>query len=465
MRGDASLKRRLIVWLLGPLALLSAAMLAEVYFSARRAADDVYDRVLKGSALAIAERVVVGEDGGLEVDVPYVALEMLTSAAQDRVFYRVDGPGGRFITGYSDLPSLPDGRTLTAGQSDVFDSRFRGAAIRVVAQAGVAAASRSSMSFTVLVAETTQAREALAREMLLGSAGRLAAIIALAAVIVWFGVRRGLRPLARLETALHRRSSSDLRPVRHQVPSEVRHLVTAINQLMARLEEAIDALGRFTGNAGHQIRTPLAAIKAQVQLALGETDPAAKDAALRGAETAARETERLVDQLLLLARVDAKAGAVGGHGAVDLNAMAQKTTRALVPDALKKGIDLGFESEGGEVLVDGDGALLSEALKNLIENATGYCPEGSTVTVRVGNGHGRAVLEVEDNGPGIPDPQRDKALERFVRLTAANDQGTGLGLAIVHEIAKQHGAGVALEDGPSDKGLRVRLAFPENRRA
>ncbi|MGI9384256.1 MAG: sensor histidine kinase [Methyloligellaceae bacterium] len=465
MRGGASLKRRLIVWLLGPLAILSAAMLAEVYFSARRAADDVYDRVLKGSALAIAERVVVGEEGGLEVDVPYVALEMLTSAAQDRVFYRVDGPKGAFITGYSDLPRLPDGRALTAGQSGFFSSTFRGASIRVVALAGVAAASKSSMGFTVLVAETTQARDALAREMLLGSASRLAAIIALAAVVVWFGVRRGLRPLERLETALHRRSSSDLRPVRHQVPSEVRHLVSAINQLMQRLKEAIDALGRFTGNAGHQIRTPLAAIKAQVQLALGETDPAAKDAALRGAETAARETERLVDQLLLLARVDARAGDPDGHAPIDLSAMARKTTRELVPDALRKGIDLGFESDGREILVKGDGALLAEALKNLIENATGYCPEGSTVTVRVGNGGGGAVLEVEDNGPGIPDPQREKALERFVRLTPADDAGTGLGLAIVHEIARQHGADVTLDDGPCETGLRVRLAFPANRQA
>ncbi len=229
---------------------------------------------------------------------------------------------------------------------------------------------------------------------------------------------------------------------------------------MGRLKEAIDALGRFTGNAGHQLRTPLAVIKAQIQLALRETDPRAKESALRGAETAVRETERLVAQLLLLARVDARAGDRDGHAALDLTGLAAGTTRELVPAALARGIDLGFEAEAGGIPVRGDESLLAEALRNLIENATGHCPAGSTVTVRVANGGGGPVLEVEDDGPGIPSADHDKALERFVRLRQADDQGSGLGLAIVHEIVRQHGADVALGEGPSHAGLRVRIVFP-----
>ena len=270
----ASLKRRLVLWLLAPLVGLSVLILAHVYLSAQEMADRVYDRVLRGSGLAIAERVVVTDDGQIEVDLPYVALDMLTSAAQDRVYYRVDSDD-TLITGYDDLPTSDTSRSLTPGDSTVYDATYRGSPIRVIALAGASTSVQRSVPFTVYVAETTQARSNLVLQMLLSSAGRLGATIVAALLIVWLGVNWGLRPLARLEGALGRRSPNDLRSIRHDVPREVQRLVGAINELMARLAAALESQKRFTGNASHQLRTPLSVVKAQLELATREKGPEA----------------------------------------------------------------------------------------------------------------------------------------------------------------------------------------------
>ncbi len=456
---SASLKRRLVLWLLGPMIVLSLLILAHVYHSARQTADDVYDRVLRASALAIAERVVIGENREIEVDLPYVALEMLTSAAHDRVYYRVESAGA-FITGYRELPYSASSRALAAGQSNVYDTTFRGAGIRVVAIAGAASGTSKSFPFTVYVAETTRARQNLVSQMLISSAGRLAATIAAALVIVWVGVQWGLRPLTRLEEALGRRSQNDLRPIRHEVPREVRRLVDSINGLMRRLAGAMEALKRFTGNAGHQLRTPLAVIKAQLELATREGDPDQMRQAIEEARGAMRQCERLVEQLLMLAELDAESSGRQPSKPFDLARLAQETASEFAPAAVKHGCDFGFESEGTGMTVDGHEALVAEALGNLIQNALAYCPNGSKVTVRAIETASGPLLEVEDDGPGIPTAVRAEARERFVRLSANDNGGSGLGLAIVQEIAVLHEAKLDLTDGAGGKGLRACISFP-----
>ncbi len=214
-------------------------------------------------ALAIAERVVVAEDGTLQVDIPYVALEMLTSAAQDRVFYRVDGPPGKFITGYQSLPVLDK----TPGDGAAFaDDTFRGEPIRVATLERSASTGIRSVPFVVTVAETTIARLQLAQAILVRSALRLAFMIAGAAVIVWISVTVALRPLYKLGDAIGERSPDDLHPIKQTVPSEVEPLVDTVNSFMVRLQSALDALRHFTGNASHQLRTPLAIIRTQLAL-------------------------------------------------------------------------------------------------------------------------------------------------------------------------------------------------------
>ncbi len=453
-----SLRRRLLLWLLVPLVLIGIAALAETYRSARILADQVSDRVLAGSAQAIGERVVVGEDGALEVDIPYVALDMLTSAAQDRVFYRIDGPPGTFITGYKALPEAEGGTDLRTGMS-FRDAVFRNEPIRVAVLNGAASTGLSSIPFRVTVAETTNARQRLSQDILLRSAARQGVLIVSAAIIVWLAVSAGLRPLYRLQNAIGRRSPDDLRPIEHRVPREVGGLVSTINGFMARLAAALEALRHFTGNASHQLRTPLAIVRTELALAKRAKTLAEAHAAGENAERAAAHAERILSQLLLLARVDEAASEALTHKTTDLAGLARSIVADQVRQAAARGVDLGVEADG-EAVVRGDAMLLGEMLANLVENAVRYTGSGGRATVRVARHDGKVVLEVEDNGPGIPPAMRDRVRERFARNTSGSEQGAGLGLSIVSEIAGLFGGTLALTDACGSSGLTARISFP-----
>ncbi|MCG5476929.1 MAG: HAMP domain-containing histidine kinase, partial [Sinorhizobium fredii] len=413
-------------------------------------------RVLAGSALAIAERVVVAEDGTLQVDIPYVALEMLTSAAQDRVFYRVDGPPGAFITGYQTLPSLPE----VAGQSTSFaDAVFRGEPIRLAVLRRSASTGVNSVPFVVTVAETTIARRQLTQTILLHSALRLGLMIAGAALIVWVAVTFSLRPLYRLGDAIAERSPDDLHPIGERVPSEVQGLVDTVNSFMVRLQSALDALRHFTGNASHQLRTPLAIIRTQLALARrSATVEEARAAALK-ADEAVANAERILAQLLLMAKIDAAAKEEArGSERIELARLARSVTAEHVPAAGEVGIDLGFAGEG-EHWIRAEPLLVGELLKNLIGNALLYAGRGAEVTVRVSGPEDAVALEVEDNGPGIRPELREAVLKRF-RRGGNKAPGTGLGLPIVEEIAALYGGTMRLEDGEGGRGLKVVVTFP-----
>jgi two-component system sensor histidine kinase TctE len=452
-----SLRGRLLAWLLAATAVFGALALADTWREAQETANDVSDRVLAGSALAIAERVVVAENGSLEVDIPYVALEMLTSAAQDRVFYRVDGPPGTFITGYQALPTL----TRREGQSTAFDNAsFRGEPIRVATLARSASTGISSVPFTVTVAETTIARRQLAQSILIHSAARLTLMMAGATVIVWIAVSLSLRPLYRLGGAIERRSPDDLEPLREDVPNEVEGLVETVNSFMVRLQLALDALRHFTGNASHQLRTPLAVVRTQLALAGRASDPAEVGAAIARADAAVAHAERVLGQLLMMSRIDAASRAAQAQMApVDLGSLAQSLTAELVPPAAEAGVDLGYEGSG-QAIVQGEPLLLAEMMKNLVSNALLYAGKGAEVTVRIIRLDRDVILEVEDDGPGIAAEKRQEVLRRFDRGSRTDETGTGLGLPIVAEIAALHGAHLTLGDGSNGRGLKVSVKFP-----
>lgn len=452
-----SIRGRLLAWLLAGTAVLGTVALADTWREAQQTANEVSDRVLAGSALAIAERVVVAEDGSLEVDIPYVALEMLTSAAQDRVFYRVDGPPGTFITGYQALPAI-DRRE---GQSTAFDNAsFRGDPIRVATLARSASTGISSVPFTVTVAETTIARRQLARSILLHSAARLLLMMTGAALIVWMAVSVSLRPLNRLSVAISERNPNDLQPIGETVPSEVQGLVETVNSFMIRLDSALEALRHFTGNASHQLRTPLAVVRTQLALAARSDDQAQAREAIEQADAAIAKTERILAQLLMMSRIDATSRAISANlQPIDLVDLARTVTSEQVPPAAEAGIDLGFEGEG-TVAVSGEPLLLSELLKNLISNALLYSGRGAEVTVRVSEEENAAIVEVEDNGPGIPASLHSSVLRRFDRAERSDEKGTGLGLPIVEEIANLHGGDLQLAAGREGKGLRVIVRLP-----
>ena len=229
---------------------------------------------------------------------------------------------------------------------------------------------------------------------------------------------------------------------------------------MDRLQNALEGQKRFTGNAGHQLRTPLAVVKAQLELALREDDPAQMRIAIEEAQRATQHSERLVEQLLLLARVDAESDARSEFERFDLAEMARETAGDYATATQAQAFDLGFENTNGAATIIGHRTLVAEALGNLIQNAMAYCPEGSSITVRTAGHADTPVLEVEDDGPGIPSAKRREAKERFVRLGNRDETGSGLGLAIVQEIATLHGGHLELADGDRGQGLVARLSFP-----
>lgn len=450
-----SLRRRLLGWLLLATAVLGIVALVDTYREAVRTADTVSDRVLAGSAMAIAERVIVAEDGTLEVDIPYVALEMLTSAAQDRVFYRVDGPPGSFITGYQNLPTFVD----LGGQSSFYtDAIFRGEPIRVAVLQRSASTGIASVPFSVTVAETTIARQQLAQAILLRSAARLALMIGGAGAIVWIAVTYSLRPLYRLGEAIAERNPDDLHPIEQSVPTEVQGLVDTVNSFMIRLGSALDALRNFTGNASHQLRTPLAIIRTQLALsARATTLEEARAAALKG-DRAVGHAEHVLAQLLLMAKIDAAGSDQRPPVArIDLVRLAQEVTADNVPKATQAGIDLGFEGEGA-ALVLAEPLLIGELLGNLIANAIAYAGSDTEVTVRVFSQPDGVCLEVEDDGPGIPPEKLASVRQRFSR--GDKGEGAGLGLPIVEEIARLFAGRLDLAQGSRGRGLKATVTFP-----
>lgn len=450
-----SLRSRLLLWLLVPLVTIGLIALADTYREAVDTANAVSDRVLAGSALAIAERVVVAEDGALEVDIPYVALEMLTSAAQDRVFYRVDGPDG-FITGYQALPVIEG---LEQEESGYADANFRGEPIRLTSLSRAASTGATSIPFVVTIAETTIARTQLAQTILLRSALRLAILIGSAAAIVWLAVTFSLRPLYRLRDAIAERNPDDLHPIEQSVPKEVRGLVDTVNSFMGRLGSALGAMRHFTGNASHQLRTPLTIIRTQLALASRAHSLEEARRAARIGDEAVAHAERVIAQLLLLAKVDeAASDRLKNLGAVNLTELAQQLTADRVTQAHAAGIDLGFEGEEA-LYVRGEPIMLSEMIRNLIENVLAYAGNGAEATVKVLDSGPDVVLEVEDTGPGIPAGELESVRQRFVRGREGDKPGAGLGLPIVEEIASLFGGRLELLAGADGRGLRVRVAF------
>ncbi len=452
-----SLRSRLLGGLLLSTAILGLIALFDTWGEARRTAQSVSDRVLAGSALAIAERVSVDLSGEIEVDIPYSALDMLASAAEDRVFYRVDGPTG-FLTGYQDLATVPG----SLGDDTLFaDGQYGETRIRIATHFSQVSTGEESLRFSVTVAESTLARDALARAILFRSALRLVGLAAGAALIVWLTVTSAIRPLDRLARRLSDRAPDDLSPLRADIPYEVAGPIDAMNSFMHRLDGAVTALRNFTGNAGHQLRTPLATVRAQLAL-ISRTTPETAQDSIAKAEAALVRAERVLAQLLVLARIDAAAARVA-LPETDLAAIARSITAEAIPEADRFGHDLGYEGDDS-LIARADPVLCGELLTNLVDNAIRYAGPRSVITVRALATPSGPVLEVEDNGPGLPPEALPHLLARQNLRGDASDGTHGLGLAVVGEIARLFGATLQQErnDNPRRHILRCRFPDPDS---
>jgi two-component system sensor histidine kinase TctE len=312
----------------------------------------------------------------------------------------------------------------------------------------------------VRVAETKEQRVALAREFLLSVIMPQLLLILIAGVVVWHGVVRGLAPLERLQRALASRSHVDRRPVSAEgVPGEVRPLVRSINELLARLDGALTLQARFVADAAHQLKTPIAALRTQLDVALREREPGRLREAVEAAYPGLERLQRLASQLLSLARNEPEAAGAVARAPLDLNALGLEVATQWVPEALKRGIDLGFEPAQAPAMVRGDAARLRELLDNLLDNAVRYTRDHGRITVRVLAGPPPS-LEVSDDGPSIPPEERERVFERFHRLLGTSRDGSGLGLAIAREIARLHDAEIALRDDADGVGNTFSVAFP-----
>lgn len=454
--GGWSLRRRLLFWLFLSTAILGIVALTDTWFEAKRTAQSVSDRVLAGSALAIAERVSVTLDGGIEADIPFSALDMLASAAEDQVFYRIDGPDG-FLTGYDNLSVVPRGAEDTA----FADGALNGTRLRIATLYGKVSTGEGVLPFSVTVAESTRARDQLARAILFRSALRLSGLALGAALIAWITVTVALRPLDRLARTLQSRAPDDLSPLQADIPSEVAGPIGAMNGFMARLDGAVAALRNFTGNAGHQLRTPLATVRAQLAL-IARASPATAAPDIARAETALVRAERVLAQLMMLARIDA-AAARRALPATDIATIARATTAEAIPEASRHGHDLGYE--GAESLTArADPVLCAELLTNLVDNAIRYAGPSATITVRALATPEGPVLEVEDNGPGLPPEALPRLIARQdLRADAASSAGGthGLGLAVVAEIARLFDAALEFAPAAAGRGHVIRCRFPQ----
>jgi two-component system sensor histidine kinase TctE len=312
----------------------------------------------------------------------------------------------------------------------------------------------------VRVAETLNKRDELAREMLASLLLPQLLLIAVAVFVVWRGVDRGLAPLKSLQRAIAARSHLDRSPVSEAgVPDEVKPLVHSINALLDRLDTVLTSQNRFIADAAHNLKTPVAGLKAHLELMMREPDPARVREGTGRLYIGIERLSRIVSQLLSLARNEPDA--VPGLSLVplDLDVLALDVATHWVPEALKRRIDLGFESAERRVMIAGDGARLRELLDNLLDNAILYSRDGGRVTVRVGAAP-RPSVQVHDDGPRIPAEQRQRVFERFHRLLDGRSEGSGLGLAIAREIARLHQADIAIEDDPDGVGNVFRVSFP-----
>jgi two-component system sensor histidine kinase TctE len=288
-------------------------------------------------------------------------------------------------------------------------------------------------------------------------------LILIAAVAVWYGLKGGLAPLERLRKEVASRKRDDLNRLDvSKAPAEVRPLIGAVNDLLERLQQVLQAQKRFVADAAHQLRTPFAGLKTQAELALRESDVERKQHALQHMLTSTLNGTRLVNQLLVLARNEPGGQSTETFVRLEFESLAQVCALQWVPMALEKDIDLGFEGDAAQTWIIGDGASLKEMLCNLVDNAIRYTQPGGHITISVATEQGRAVLCVEDNGQGIEPQHHERVFERFYRVLGSGQSGSGLGLAIVAEVVKRHGAEIKLESGSNGVGTRVSVYFAQH---
>jgi two-component system sensor histidine kinase TctE len=466
-RIQRSLFGEILDWMLAPLLVLWPM----TWLVAQGIANQPYDRALGEMTRTLSKHVVfqppASGKGQAVFTLPAQASEILRADETDDIHYQVLGLRGEWLSGDKALPVPASDEKTVHGELRFRDDEVRGDVVRV-AYIWVDLAGREGQTGPLVqVAETRGKRSQLATEIIKGVMLPQFVILPLAVLLVWLALARGFAPLNELQQRIRRRDSSDLSPIDEgEAPEEVAPLVGAINDLLERLDQSMRAQKHFLADAAHQLKTPLAGLRTQAELAQRETEQGRGDAegiaaisrCLQHIARSSQNAAHMVNQLLAMAHAEDQGQARRSEW-VSLADLAVEVVRDMVPKAMESRIDLGYEGERpGDAAADppapqalrvrGNPVLLRELLRNLVDNALKYTPPGGSVTVRVLNDpFGQVVaLQVEDTGPGIAPAEREQVFKPFYRALGTNVDGSGLGLAIVQEIALQHGAEISLGD-------------------
>lgn len=453
-REQRSLFGEILDWMLTPLLLLWPVSLVLTWLVAQNIAGKPFDRALEYNVAALAQLITV-KNNRLQFSLPLPARELLRADDSDTVYYQVMGARGEFMSGERNLPAPPAEEKIVLDEIRLREDEIDGASVKV-AYTWVKLALPDAQPALVQVAETMEKRSVLATEIVKGVMLPQFVILPMAVLLVWLALVQAIKPLNQLEERIRARKPDDLSPIDAQaVPLEVAPLVYSVNDLLMRLKDSIATQKRFLADAAHQLKTPLAGLRMQADLAQREGASAEElKHSLRQIGRASIRATHTVNQLLALARAESN-GAVMPRTACDLAELTMSVVRDCVPRAIEKHIDLGYEGtqpgDRGSQLA-GNPTLIKELIRNLVDNALNYTPskpdQPGVITARVlADPLSKSlVLQVEDSGPGVPVAERELIFQPFYRALGTEADGSGLGLPIVMEIAHQHNATVSMDD-------------------
>lgn len=450
MTFASSLRIRLLVLILAPLALIAALMGYWRYTVALETAGELFDRALLSAAIAVSRDVTVSGGDALSIS----TRDLIAQASGGQVLYHVEGPDRAYVTGYAYPPIPPETLPRIEGKPLYYAAEHQGTEVAALRIAERAQADTLLGFSTVTVWQRRDGREAFASALALQSAILIGTLVLAVGLIIWFGVNRGLRPLLDLEDAIAARTPDDLSRIRRVVPREVRGIVSTLNDLFEKVQGAIASRDVFISNAAHQLRNPVAGMLSLTEAVDAATTEQEREARLAELKEAAQRTARLTTQMLAIERI--KGSGDERFERLDLNELASDVATRNAERALKADLEFNFNRANASVMVLADRVMIQEAIENLIDNAIKHGGADLTrVEVSVTARDGGGTLIVKDDGQGISREDVPTAIERFGQVRPSS--GSGLGLAIVSEIASMHGG--SLEISGSDQGATVSLSL------
>lgn len=450
-----SLRSRLLFFILVPLLVVAVMLVLWQFYSETERAEDTFDRRLLSAALAISRDVAISDGDALSP----ATRQLLNNTSGGELFYHVYAPDGVFVTGYATPPVAP-AQNAAAEQGPVYyDARYQGRDVRALRLQYVTTVADVSGAYNVTVWQDAAVRRSFVHQLVSRSVTLSVLVISAVALIVWFGVGFGLRPLLELEEAIARRTPSDLDPIKREVPTEAKGVVTTLNSLLDRVSRRISSKDEFISNAAHQLRNPIAGVLALAEAV--ESAPNANSAKTRSAEllSAARQTSRLANQLLSFERAAGSDIQTAGQE-LNLAALVSETIARFQDLSPVTSVELVYSPPLETVPVRGDPVMLREAILNLLHNAVVHGGASMTrIQLTCDRAGDAAHVTVEDNGIGIPKEKRVEVTMRFAQ--AKDGPGSGLGLAIASRVLTHHSGRLRIMDAA--QGAKIRMELPLSR--